>query len=111
MFKEILEMKAKKAVPVLDSVEQQEKTWKDLCDAQKPIHKLQALKLLPGTWIELKWVDSPNSVALLTQKLERETGDVNLHCFFPDDKENCFYANSSQIVRIIGPVVIPKLKK
>lgn len=78
-------------------------------DEQKPLRKSEVMKLKPGTWIEVKWKDAPNSAALLLSKPEHETGDVELRCFYPNSNGRDWSADTSQVIRVIGPVQIPVL--
>ena len=76
---------------------------------QKPVPKSEVLKLQPGTWVELKWADAPNSVALLLEKPQRGRGDVSLTLFDPSSKyapTGC-RAVHAQVVRVLGALVVP----
>lgn len=46
--------------------------------AQKPLLKKEIYKLKPGTWIELRWKDAPNSIALLTERVAPGKGDISI---------------------------------
>lgn len=63
--------KAKVTSPVRD--------YKAEFDKQRPLSKKVIYKLKPGTWVELRWVDSPNSVCLLVHKVEQSKGDCTLY--------------------------------
>ena len=45
---------------------------------QKPLPKKEIYKLKPGTWIELRWKDAPNSIGLLAEKVEAGKGDISI---------------------------------
>lgn len=84
--------------------------WAKRFATRKTLAKKECLKLEPGTWIQLKWKDSPDTVVLLTRKLVNEPGDITLEYWDPLD---CYgsYAVHSQIVRVFPPsfnVVPPK---
>lgn len=44
-------------------------------DEQLPMAKKDIYKLPEGTWIELRWRDSPNDVLLLERRVEPMAGD------------------------------------
>lgn len=52
---------------------------------QRPLTKAVVMAIKPGTLIEVKWQDSPNTVGILLEKPERERGDVSLRVWYPDD--------------------------
>lgn len=45
---------------------------------QKPLTKKEIYRLQPGTWIELRWLDGPNTVALLEERVTPGRGDRTL---------------------------------
>ncbi len=45
---------------------------------QKPLPKKEIYKLKPGTWIELRWKDAPNTVHLLTERVIPGKGDLSV---------------------------------
>lgn len=52
--------------------------FEDAYCAQKPLPKKEVMKLKPGTWIEVRWLDSPNTLHLLIVKPFYQPGDVTL---------------------------------
>jgi hypothetical protein len=77
--------------------------------SQKPMTKAEVLKLKPGTWIELKWMDGPNAPALLLEKPENERGDVSLHCYYPERGRHDNHPVHTQVIRVNSPLVVPDL--
>ena len=69
---------------------------------QKPLTKKEAMKIKPGTWIELKWTDSENTVVLLLERPENCLGDVGLCYYDPHIEQVSRHAVHSQIVGVRG---------
>jgi hypothetical protein len=77
---------------------------------QKAMTKKEVMKLRPGTWIEVKWKDHPNTVALLIEKPVYAPGDVSFKCIVFDEKGSCFqYVGHDQVIRVLGKVEPPPL--
>jgi hypothetical protein len=85
---------------------------------QKALTKREVLKLKPGTWVELKWRDSPNSIALLLERVTNSKGDVSIPMLHTAQAElfkpaHITYMDSNstneQIVSVHGSVDIPNL--
>lgn len=76
------------------------------------MNKATVLKLKPGTWLQISWVDAPNSVGLLLAKPERERGDVSLRVFDPAGEryETVLYIVHEQVVANLGMVLVPAVK-
>lgn len=72
---------------------------------QKAVKKRDLEKCPAGTWLEVKFLDMPNTVALLLFKNGRGDKDLTLH--FPEADKGYWMATTDQVVRIIGPVVVP----
>lgn len=47
--------------------------------SQKPVTKAEVAKLLPGTLVQLRWKDAPNSLGILLQKMDPGPGEISLH--------------------------------
>jgi hypothetical protein len=83
---------------------------------QKHLTKREVLKLKAGTWIEVSWADSPNSVGLLLERPEKEPGDVSLRVFWPDTESDAYNSSvnssavHSQVVRALGTVEVPEVE-
>jgi hypothetical protein len=60
------------------------------------------MKIKPGTWIELKWTDSENTVVLLLERPENCLGDVGLCYYDPHIEQVSRHAVHSQIVGVRG---------
>lgn len=45
---------------------------------QKALSKKELYKLKPGTWVEVRWLDSPNTVHLLTERVIPDKGDLSV---------------------------------
>lgn len=76
------------------------------------MNKKEVAKIKPGTWIEIKWNDAPNSVALL---IGRDglgvSGDMSLECAHFDAKGKMSVHSRvvhSQVVRVIGQIQVPR---
>lgn len=75
--------------------------------------KKEAYKLKPGTVVEVKWIDEPNSRVMVLEKPGHETGDLRISCF-PEEamwgKERYFvtYIYHDQIVRVVGTISWPE---
>jgi len=80
-------------------------------DKVKVLPKSEVMKIKPGTWIELKWMDSPNNVVLLLEKPDRCTGDVSLFTMNPSTLSADHHAIHSQVVSVVGPWQVPELPK
>ena len=79
-------------------------------------------KLKSGTWIKVKWDDSPEpTLALFLNYVSgdkqdgtyssRYRGDRTVLCWYPHDKIHGMnvskFAVHTQVVEILGPVVVP----
>lgn len=81
----------------------EELDYKEQFKLQKPLPKKQVQKLKPGTLIEVKWVDGPNEVAILLERMEREgKGSVSLRLYFVERRVTNTRADSDQVVKVIG---------
>lgn len=78
-------------------------------ESQRPLPKKVVMRLKPGTWIEVKWLDTVNTVMLLLEKPEDRAGDVSLRCYDPHTQDVHSHAVHSQVVRVRGAVVVPIL--
>jgi hypothetical protein len=71
---------------------------------QKSLTKSKVLALLPGTLLELKWLDGPNTFGFLLEKPKNNAGDVSLFIWYPEitgkAKTGSFnqYAGHNQVV-------------
>jgi hypothetical protein len=80
--------------------------------AQKSMTKVEVRKILPGTWVEFKWVDGPNEIGMV---LERPDKDGHcLHVFWPDRKPGSpwkvdRHTDWDQVVKVHGMVAAPQL--
>ena len=83
---------------------------------QKPVAKAQVMALKPGTLVEVKWQDSPNTFGILLEKPTKERGDVSLRIWWPENRatDNLSDVNShaihSQVVAVHGRVQIQQRK-
>ena len=86
-------------------------TPEEAFNAQRSLTKKEVMKLKPGTWLEVKWLDDWNTVVLLLERPESGPGDVSLRCY--DPSSNGYRVHShvvhSQVVRVIGTVEVPVL--
>lgn len=71
----------------------------------------EVLALKSGIWLELKWNDSPNSVALLVEDVaaNESLGDISLYVYDPYFGEVTSRPIHTQIVRVVGTLEIPKI--
>lgn len=76
-------------------------------EQRKAIPKAEVLKLKPGTFIRLKWLDASDEIALLLEKPEREKGDVSLKCFYPHRSTTDSHAVHSQVMENLGSLKVP----
>lgn len=67
-------------------------------DGKKAMKKADVMKLKPGDILTLKWMDAPNSGALLLEKPVRKAGDVSLHCFHFQTRSHDWRALHSQVI-------------
>lgn len=82
--------------------------------AQKPLPKKEVLRLKPGTFIEVKWSDAPNTVVMLLERPENNPGPVCLRVF---DTTNSvltkslgmmhYHIDSDQVVAVRGMIEVP----
>ena len=72
--------------------------------------KAQALKLEPGTWIQVQFKNGPNQVAMVTQTPEFEKGDMSVAVYFPREQKRYQYWHvmHTQIVRVIQRPQVPE---
>ena len=77
--------------------------------AKLVVTKKQALKLKPGTWLEVRWNDAPNEIGLLLEIVPNTRGEVDLRMFWANRKRDVVdkHAMHTQITRVIGPVQVP----
>jgi hypothetical protein len=67
--------------------------------AQQVVPKKVLLKCKPGTVLEFKWKDSPNSFGILGEKIDpKERGDVSIIAY--DNGGQVVYPDTGQVVRI-----------
>jgi hypothetical protein len=78
-------------------------------NAQTPMTKKEFLKLQPGTWLEIRWLDGPNSVVLLLEKPKRNAGDITFTCWSPTPTIQGTTLESSQVIRVQGKVKVPEI--
>jgi hypothetical protein len=74
---------------------------------QKSLTKKECLKIKPGTWIVLKWLDGENTAVLLLERLENCLGDIGLCYFDPELGVVSRHAVHGQIVGIVGKLKCP----
>lgn len=77
-----------------------------LYDDKKSMTKIEVLKLKPGTWIELKNMDSANTIVLLVEKPELYKSVLDLRTFDPQQGE-VISVEYEQVVRVAGYVMLP----
>lgn len=69
----------------------------------KPLTKREVARLTPGTLIQLKWMDGPDTVGLLLEKIDKsKRGEVSLHVF--DGKGSNHHPVHNQIVAVLGHI-------
>jgi hypothetical protein len=77
--------------------------WHQRYVTLKPLNKREVARLTPGTFIRLKWMDGPDTAALLLEKMDRnERGEVSLHVF--DGEEVSHHPVHNQVVAVLGHV-------
>ncbi len=76
--------------------------------SQKSLTKKEVMKIKPGTWVELKWYDSENTVVLLLERPETCLGDVGLYYYDPYIEGVSRHAVHSQIVKVVGNLQRPE---
>ena len=82
--------------------------WAERFKRVKSIPKKESLKLLkPGTWIQVKWMDGPDDVRLVTVKPRREDWDVSTLGL---TGKNNWSVGFNQIVAILGTVQAPEVQ-
>jgi hypothetical protein len=79
---------------------------------KKSLTPKQAAKLKPGTWLQISWNDSKDTLALLIEH-EIKGGEPTLSCYYPKRTFNKVneYATYTQVVAILGKLKMPKLLK
>lgn len=75
---------------------------------RKPIPKKEALKLKPGTFVQLKWLDGPDTVVMLVERLENKKGDISLD-YLEQGRGRDTHAIHTQIVAVLGQAEWPAL--
>lgn len=81
----------------------------------KALPKSQVYKLLPGSWLEVQWKDSPPSMCLLLERFERCSGDscadvVPFHGLKQrrhDFSDLSLNITHGQVVGVLGHIVPP----
>lgn len=84
--------------------------WVERFNSLKPLPKATVMKLKPGTWVRLKWMDGPDTVELLIEKPRSGAGDVSLRTWQPHTSECSSHAGHSQVVETLGMAVPPEVK-
>lgn len=73
------------------------------------VPKKEVLKCKPGTWLQVMWLDSPDSVVLLLERVDRNArGDVAMRCYTPGLGAVNHRVDTRQVNRILGPVLVPE---
>lgn len=84
-----------------------------LYNSKKPMLKAEVMKLRPGDFIVVKWLDHTDTVHMVTRKPERERGDVDVEIWSdPSDPKVSHILSTcihSQVLRKVGQVQFPKL--
>lgn len=75
----------------------------------KVLPKKEVAQIKAGTWIEVWWLDSPNTALLLLEKMSDAAGEVSLHCFDPTLMLSHHQATNRQVVAILGNLTTPAL--
>ena len=79
------------------------KNWDQRYVTLKSLTKREVARLTPGTFIQLKWVDSPDTAALLLEKMDRaERGEVSLYVF--DGEKVTRHPVHNQVVAVLGHI-------
>lgn len=79
------------------------KNWHQRYVTRKPLTKREVARLTPGTFIQLKWMDTPDTAAFLLEKMDRaERGEVSLYVF--DGEEVTRHPVYNQVVAVLGHI-------
>lgn len=84
--------------------------WVERFNSLKPLPKAAVMKLKPGTWVRLKWMDGPDTVELLIQKPRSGRGDVSISTFQPHTGECSSHAVHGQVIENLGMAEPPEVK-
>lgn len=99
-----------KSVVVSPSSEGLDLAAQDLAfKSQKPIPKKEVMKLKPGTWIEVKWLDVPNEAVLLLKRPQQAAGDVDLLVYSPASFAVSGQVHHNLVVKVLGTLKVPSL--
>jgi hypothetical protein len=80
--------------------------YRALYSKQKHLAKKETLKLQPGTFLEVKWDESPNSVVLLLERPYPLLGELSLKVLIP--YEGTRRLAHVQVVRVLGTLEWPQ---
>lgn len=73
------------------------------------MNKKDVLKLKPGTFVEVLWLDSPPEVGMLVERTKDRPGDVAVKMFYPN-RSACHvdsHAVHTQINCVLDRISIP----
>lgn len=78
---------------------------------RKSLPKKEVMKLQPMTWLQVKWMDGPDTLVLLLEKPRYQAGDVELTTIDPDVGEVNSRVDNTQVMAVHSYVVVPALPK
>lgn len=69
--------------------------------------KKKVCKLRPGTMLEILWLDSDPTTAMLLEKPQRENGDISLRLYHFDTQSVDSHVVHTQVHTVLGFVTPP----
>lgn len=82
-----------------------------LYDSKKPMPKAEVLKLNPGDFIVVKWLDCPDQVYMVKEKPQRSRGDVDVLIWgnpLTSKSQRMSACVHTQVLQKIGHVQFPQ---
>jgi len=76
--------------------------------------KAELRKVKPGSLLKVRWIDSPDTIAMLLDKPDwNQKGDIDLHCFQVSNKGVGYtdhHIQHTQVVEVLSGKVLPHTK-
>lgn len=85
----------------------QEKLPYEQAYKRKHLPKKTVMKQKTGTFLQIKWRDSPDTVVMLIHKPTECVGEASLQVIEPK-RGHRLWVNSSQVVAVLGQVIYPE---
>ncbi len=75
----------------------------------KPMPKKEVVKLQPGTWIRVRYLDSEDDVAMVTRKPVYCKGDVDVDIYAPGTQHQHARIQHDQVLKVLKVPEVPAM--